>query len=86
MERRQTWIATAAVMVTVILSAIGATWVIGRNTATREDVTQLRNEVSQLRNEIKAEIMAGRESADAQMQELRGYIVQHLDQHGRDGE
>ena len=93
MERRQAWIATAAVMVTVILSAIGATWVIGRNTATREDVTQLRNEVtqvrnevSQLRNEIKAEIRAGRESADAQMQELRGYIVQHLEQHDRDGE
>ena len=75
MERRQTWIATAAVMVTVILSAIGATWVIGRNMATREDVTELRNE-----------IRAARESADAQMQELRGYIVQHLDQHGRDGE
>ena len=73
-------------MVTVILSAIGATWVIGRNTATREDVTQLRNEVTQVRNEIKAEIMAGRESADAQMQELRGYIVQHLKQHDRDGE
>ena len=75
MERRQTWVATAAVMVTVILSAIGATWVIGRNMATREDVTELRNE-----------IRAARESADAQMQELRGYIVQHLDQHGRDGE
>ena len=78
MERRQTWIAAAAVIVTVILSAIGATWVIGRNIAdmaTREDVTELRNE-----------IRAARESADAQMQELRGYIVQHLDQHGRDGE
>ena len=42
MERRQTWIAAAAVIATVILSAIGATWVIGRNIAdmaTREDVT-----------------------------------------------
>ena len=83
-------------MVTMILSAIGATWVSGQNIgdmATREDVTQLRNEImagredmTQLRNEIKAKIMAGRESADAQMQELRGYIVQHLEQHGRDGE
>ena len=61
-------------MVAVILSAIGATWVIGRNTATREDVTQVRNEVSQVRNEIKAELRAGRESADAQMQELRGHL------------
>ena len=26
MERRQTWIAAAAVMVSVVLSAIGATW------------------------------------------------------------
>ena len=82
MERRQVWIATAAVMVSVVLSAIGATWVIGQNTASREDVTQLRNEIAQLRNEI----VAGRESADAQMRELRGYIVQHLEQHGRDGE
>ena len=89
MERRQAWIATAAMMVTVILSAIGATWVIGRNiadTATREDVTQLQNEATRQRNEIKAKIMAVRESADAQMQELRSYIVQHLEQHARDGE
>ena len=52
MEPRQAWIATAAVMVTVILSAIGATWVIGRNIpdmATREDVTQLQNEATRQR-------------------------------------
>lgn len=84
MERRQAWLGTAAVMVTVILSAIGATWVIGRNIAdmaTREDATRLQNEATRQRNEIKAEIMAVRESADAQMQELRSYIVQHLEQH-----
>ena len=68
MERRQTWIAAAAVIVTVILSSIGATWVVGRNMATREDIAELRNE-----------IRAARESSDAQMQELRGYIAQHLD-------
>ena len=50
--------------------------------ATREDVRQLENEATRQRNEIKAEIMAVRESADAQMQEPRGYIVQHLEQHG----
>ena len=86
MERGQPWIATAAVMLTVIVSAIGATWVIGRNMATREDVTQLRNEIDAQMQELRSEIRAGRESADAQMQELRGYIVQHLEQHGRDGE
>ena len=83
------WIAAAAVIATVI----GATWVGGQNMATRDDLTQLRNEAAQhrneaaqQRNEIKAEIRAGRESADAQMEELRGYIVQHLDQHGGDRE
>ena len=55
MERRQAWLGTAAVMVTVILSAIGATWVIGRNIAdmaTREDATRLQNEATRQRNEI----------------------------------
>jgi hypothetical protein len=67
MEPRHAWIATAAVMVTVILSEIGATWAIERNTATREEITQLRNE-------IKAEIRTSYEAAEAQMRELRGYI------------
>ena len=81
MERRQLWIAAAAVMLTVILSVSGATWWVGRNMATREDMTELRNE---LRNEItvaRDEIRATRESVNAQMEELRGYIVQHLEQH-----
>ena len=52
----------------------------------RNEAAQQRNEAAQQRNEIKAEIRAGRESADAQMEELRGYIVQHLDQHGGDRE
>ena len=82
MEQRQTWIAAAAVIATVI----GATWVIGQNVATREGMTRLRNEAAQQRNEIKAEIRAARESGDAQMEELRGYIVQHLEEHGRDSD
>ena len=79
MEQRQMWIATAAVMLTVILSVTGATWWVGRNIATREDVAQIRNEIT-------AEIRVGRESADAQMEELRGYIFQHLAQHNPDGQ
>ena len=81
MERRQAWIATAALIVTVILSAIGATWVVGRNMATREDVAELRNEMRAGRQsaeaqiqELRNEIRAGRESADAEMQELRNEI------------
>ena len=52
----------------------------------REDVTQRLNEAARQRNEIKAEIRASRKAAEAQMQEFRGYIVQHHEQHARDSE
>ena len=100
MQQRQMWIATAA----VILTVIGGTWSVGRNMATRDDVAGLaaatREDVARVRAEIQAnreatearfdelrtEIRAAQESANSQMEELRGYIVQHLDQHSRDGE
>ena len=37
-------------------------------------------------DELRTEIQAAQESADSQMEELRGYIVQHLDQHSRSDE
>ena len=89
MQQRQMWIATAAVMLTVI----GGAWTVGRNMATRDDVAELRAEVQANREstearfvELRREIRTARESADSQMEELRGYIVQHLDQHGRGNE
>ena len=99
MQQRQMWIATAA----VILTVIGGTWSVGRNMATRDDVARLaaatRDDVARVRTEIQAnreatearfdelrtEIQAAQESANSQMEELRGYIVQHLNQHSRDG-
>ena len=100
MQQRQMWIATAA----VILTVIGGTWSVGRNMATRDDVAKLaaatREDVERVRAEIRAnreatearfdelrtEIRAAQESANSQMEELRGYIVQHLNQHSRDDE
>ncbi|MDE0456099.1 MAG: hypothetical protein OXI15_02290 [Chromatiales bacterium] len=70
---RQTWIAALA----VILTVIGAAWWTGRQMATRED---LAREIAQ----VRADIADGRRSADEQMRELRGYIVQHLDGHAPD--
>ena len=100
MEQRQMWIATAA----VILTVIGGTWSVGRNMATRDDVaglaTATREDVERVRAEIRAnreatearfdelrtEIREAQEASNSQMEELRGYIVQHLNQHGLDDE
>ena len=88
MLQRQLWIATAA----VILTMISGTWSMGRNMATRDDVervrTELRAEIRANReatearfDELRTEIRAAQDSANSQMEELRGYIVQHLNQH-----
>ena len=97
MEQRQMWIATAA----VILTVIGGTWSVGRNmanvaglaTATREDVERVRAEIRANReatearfDELRTEIREAQEASNSQMEELRGYIVQHLNQHGLDDE
>ena len=60
------WIAFGTLMITII----GASWWQGARTATKEDVARVRQEIQQLRD-----------STDAQMQELRGYIIDHLDGH-----
>ena len=89
MQQRQMWIATAA----VILTVIGGALAVGQNMATRDDVAELRAEIQANREstaarfgELRTEIRAAHESADSQMEELRGYIVQHLDQHSRGDE
>ena len=54
--------------VTVVITVIGATWWLAGNMATKDDLAELRQEVQQLREHV-----------DAQMAELQGYIVDHLD-------
>lgn len=55
---------------TVIITIIGATWWLAGNMATKDDLAELRQEVQRLQEHV-----------DAQMTELRGYIVDHLDGH-----
>ena len=68
--RKTEWIAFATLMLTII----GAAWWTGARMATKEDLAVLRQEIRQ-------EIRALREHVDAQMAELRGYLIDNLDGH-----
>ena len=77
MQQRQMWIATVA----VILTVIGGTWSVGRNMATRDDVAGLaaatREDVERVRADmerVRAEIRANREATEARFDELRTEI------------
>lgn len=64
--RKTEWIAFATLMLTII----GAAWWTGARMATKEDLAVLRQEIQTLREHV-----------DAQMAELRGYFIDHLDGH-----
>ena len=74
---RSEWI-QVVVLATTMIAAI---WWFGRNTVTREDMAafeqEIRLEIQDLREHVDAQMLELR----AQMQELRGYIVNHLDGH-----
>ena len=67
--RAELWIAAAGLFLTII----GAAWWAGSTLATKEDI-----------NAIREELREDRQRSDAQMEELRGYIVGHLDGHPGD--
>ncbi len=64
--RTEQWIAFAALAATVL----GAAFYLGSMMATEADVAGLRQEMREML-----------ERSEAQMQELRGYLVDHLDGH-----
>ena len=84
MQQRQMWMATAA----VILTLIGGTWSVAGNmatrddmaglaTATREDVERVRADVERVRADVeivRAEIRANREATEARFDQLRTEI------------
>ncbi len=74
---RSEWI-QVVVLATTMIAAI---WWFGRNAVTREDMAafeqEIRLEIQDLREHVDAQMLELR----AQMQELRGYIVNHLDGH-----
>ena len=72
--RKTEWIAFATLMFTVIGAAVGVAWWTGARMATKEDLGVLREE-------MRLEIQTLREHVDAQMAELRGYLIDHLDGH-----
>ena len=56
--------------VALVLTVIGAAFYLGSTMATEDDVAGLRQEMREMR-----------ERSEAQMQELRGHLVDHLDGH-----
>ncbi|MCY4634007.1 MAG: hypothetical protein OXG04_05780 [Acidobacteria bacterium] len=70
MTRTEQWIAFAVSAMAVILTVIGAAFYLGSMMATEADVAGLREEMREMI-----------ERSEAQMQELRGYLVDHLDGH-----
>ena len=89
---RSEWI-QVVVLATTMIAAI---WWFGRNTVTREDMAafeqeirqEIRLEIQELRTHVDAQMQEFRAHVDAQMlelraqmQELRGHIVHHLDGH-----
>ena len=68
--RKTEWIAFATLMLTIIGAAVAVAWWTGARMATKEDVAVLRQEIQTLREHV-----------DAQMAELRGYLIDHLDGH-----
>ena len=81
---RQTWIAALAVTVTVISTVIGTAWWTGRQMVTREDLAELRREMAADRQEMNAAHALIREEIASQMREIRGYIIDHLEDHPTD--
>ncbi len=71
--RAELWIAAAGLFLTII----GATWWLGSNLATKTDIAAIRQELQQDRERSDDQMLELR----GQMQELRGYIVGHLDGH-----
>ncbi len=70
MTRTEQWIAFAVSAMAVILTVIGAAFYLESMMATEADVAGLREEMREMI-----------ERSEAQMQELRGYLVDHLDGH-----
>ena len=66
--RTEGWITFVALVLTVI----GAAFYLGSTMATEDDVEGLRQEMREMR-----------ERSEAQLQELRGHLVDHLDGHAK---
>ena len=69
-RRAELWIAAAGLFLAIITSAIATAWWAGSTLATKADI-----------NVIREELREDRQRSADRMEELRGYIVDHLDGH-----
>lgn len=64
------WVAFAGIVLTIVVTVIGATWYLGSTMATESDIADLRQEIRGVGERL-----------DAQMEEIRNYLVDHFDGH-----
>ena len=62
------------IVLTIVVTVVGATWYLGSTMATEDDITALRRE-------MREEIRGVGDRLEAQMEEIRGYLVDHFDGH-----
>ena len=83
------WLAFAGIVLTIVVTVIGATWYLGSTMATEADIAELRQaaedgateaDIAEMRQEIRS---VG-ERLDAQMEEIRNYLVDHFNGHPAD--
>lgn len=75
------WLAFGGIVLTIVVTVVGATWYLGSTMATEDDITALRRE---MREEIREEIRGVGDRLEAQMEEIRNYLVDHFDGHPAD--
>ena len=71
------WLAFGGIVLTIVVTVVGATWYLGSTMATEDDITALRRE-------MREEIRGVGDRLEAQMEEIRGYLVDHFDGHPTD--
>ena len=75
--RAELWIAVVGLFMTII----GVAWWAGATLATKADIEAIREDMRDIREDMREDRQRADERLDAAMEELRGYIVDHLDGH-----
>ena len=83
-EQRKTTVAAVAAVVAAVVSVLTLVALLLGGFFVDED--ELREGLKATEDSIKSAIEASTQRTDAQMEELRGYIVNHLDRHATGGE
>lgn len=82
--RKGEWLAFGGIVVTIVVTVVGATWYLGSTMATEDDIAALRQATESDITEIREEIRGVGDRLEAQMEEIRGYLIEHFDGHPAD--